>query len=458
LWPLINAAVVVLTLAIVLRSLRNVSDLSTRFLCLALWLRMATSSFADYTTTPLLGPLSINAATSLGVIGCGVALLAVNPRQLTLRALVPIYVYLGIVLLSGALNRLPGPAVATLLNWTYLLIVALLLRGAIRRHGCDTALLLIFPVFAMPVALGLASFAVGYGAETIHDGSVSYRGGFVHEAIYSLVVYNALVVALMIRWRHPLVGPVFVMLAMAALLLANYRTTILALPPLAAVVGLGLFRATVPARLRPGVAIVAFIVVGVGVAALVANPPARFAELGDALSLDNVDITEPETLTFQERRLLSSRLFIWSKYLSDHVEADAIRRMLGFGHGAYERIWRHLGLHAHNAFIHETHAVGLIGLGAMLAIMLGAFRLAARLPDRRLGATVTASVIGFMIICLATTPTIVIEGLILLGVIYGVATGATGERTAVGRRGPAAFRMTGARLARPPLSARGEGA
>jgi len=424
LWPLINLTVVALSLGFILWLLRDVRDPPTRFLCLALWLRMATSSFADYTTSPVLGPLSINAAASLGVIGCGAALLAGDARQLTLRALAPLYVYLGLVALSGALNRLPGQTVATLLNWTYMLIVALLLRRAARLFGCDAALRLIFPAFAMPVLLGLLSFAVGYGAETLHDGSVSYRGGFIHEAIYSFVVYSALAVALMIRWRHPLAAPFFIVLAVAALLLGNYRTTILALPPLAAVVGYGVFRAAFPARFRPGASVLAAVVVGIGVAALIYNPPARFAELGEALALNNMDFTRPETLTFQEQRLLSSRLYIWSKYLADYVNGDTVVHLFGFGHGAYERKAHHLGLHAHNAYIHEIYATGAIGLTALLALLLATLARALRLPDRRLASVVVATLAGFMIVCLATTPTIAIEGLILLGVLLGVATGA----------------------------------
>jgi hypothetical protein len=416
-WTIFSLGAVVATLAVTLWMLRDVGDLRTRLLCLALWLRLALGAFAQYTTVPLAAGLSVNALGSLAVIGAGMLLF--QPRFLALRKLWPMHLYLGIGVLSGLMNGAVGLLAMRILDWSYMIIVAALLHEAIRVHGPDRALRLVFPIMVMPVFLGLASYAVGYGQYSEHDGSTSFRGGYLHESLFSIIIYTTLTVALLIKWRAPALRAVFVILALAGIMLANYRTTVLALLPVFALLGYEAFLSVVPRRYRASA-----LILGVMAGAMIVmvgsqHIPDRYADIISLGRLDSVEITEPSALTEVERSLMSGRLYIWSLYLHEYANADALRHIIGFGPDAWKSNSTFFG-HAHNNFILDLYSVGVVGVIALMLLYAWNIALSASLEDRHYATSLVAAQVGFLMINLATSPFNVLEGLLFYAFILAM--------------------------------------
>jgi hypothetical protein len=428
LWITINLLVIAVTGLYVVVSWRRIGDLHVGFLLTAIFIRYSSASMADYTAVPGPGGLSINAITSLAIIAGGALLIA--PRHLALRALWPLHVYLGVCIVSGALNRAPGPAISVLLNWTYMLILALLIRHSIRKFGCDRIMRLLLPVFAMPVVLGLLSYLVGFGQFSTHDGSISYHAGFNHESHYSVIVFTSLVVSLLVKWRQPATKFAFVVIAVTTIFLANYRTTVLGLLPLIALIGLSTFHAAVPTRFRTAASLCGLLAVTVSLPFIAANVPDRYAEIFVFLGSEGIDISDPTLMTETDRLFFSARLYIWSLYLHDFNRGDLIVSLFGWGPGTYVHNKNlifdpsiNLIVHAHNNFIFDLHQIGILGLGALLLLHANVIVRAALLADRHYASLLIAAQLGFMIIGLATTPFDSIEGLIAYAVLLGVTLG-----------------------------------
>jgi hypothetical protein len=422
LWLPLNLLVIALTGLYAVAAMRRVAHLATGFLILAIFARYSSASLSDYTVAYGIGGLSFNALASLAIIAGGVFL--IPPRTLALRALWPFHISIAVCIVSAALNRAPGPGIGVLLNWAYMLIIALLIRRAIRQFGAEPILRLLFPIFAMPVVLGLLSYLVGFQKFSSFDNSTSYIGGFIHEANYSVIVYTSLLVSLLIKWRSATIKVALVLIAVVTIFLANYRTTVLALLPLMAIVGLSTFHSVIPQRFRVSALLVGAVVTMLSFSAIIENIPERYGELLVILGSGGVDITTPTLMTESERMFFSARLYIWSLYLNDYSNGDLAIRLFGFGPGTFENkpylLW-----HAHNNYISDLHQIGILGLVALLLLHFNVIVRAALLPDRHYARTLIAGQIGLMIIGLATTPFNNIEGLITYAVLLGVTLGVT---------------------------------
>jgi hypothetical protein len=215
---------------------------------------------------------------------------------------------------------------------------------------------------------------------------------------------------------------VFLFIAILAILLANYRTTVLALIPLISLVGVSVIKDFFPSRIRASAIIVSIMVGVIGSFYLLNNLPARYAEIAVFLSETDIEISDPQSLTVEERRMFSGRIFLWSLYIDDYLNGDVINRLIGFGPGTYN-VRSHLIMHAHNNYIFDLNQIGIMGLLALILMQLNVIRIAMFLEDRHYGQTLVAAQIGLMIICLATTPFNNIDGLICYGLMLGMALG-----------------------------------
>lgn len=427
-WLTINLLVLALTGVYVLVAVRRIQDLRAGFLIVAIFVRFCSASMAEYTAVPGPGGLSINAITSLGVIGAGALLTA--PRDLALRALWPFHLYIAVCVISMVFNRALGPGVGVLLNWTYMLILALLFRHAVRQFGCDRILRLLLPVFAMPVILGLLSYLVGFGKFSTHDGSISYHGSFNHESNYSIIVFTSLMVSVLIKWKQPGIKFAFVAIAILAIFVANYRTTVLGLIPLIMLMGFSTFNAAVPKRFRATAGLCGVLVAMALLPLAVSNIPARYQEIIIFLGSDSIDLTNPVAMPEVDRLFFSARLYIWSLYIHDFMRGDLLVTLFGWGPGTYADnknlifdYFNNIIVHAHNNYIFDLHQIGIFGFGALLLLHANVIVRAALLRDRHYANLLIAGQIGLMIISLATSPFNVIEGLIAYAMLLGVTLG-----------------------------------
>lgn len=422
-WP-ISLALVAITLAVVLISLRRVDDVAIRFLVLALWLRYSLSALQEFTIVPLFGGLSINAAASFAVIGVGFRLL--DKRLLAHKLIWPIYLYLGVAVMSGVLNDQTGPLSGFLIKWSYMILIMLLVLHAVRRIGCDQTLRLLVAPLAMPAVMGLISFAMGFGEYSKGDGSTSYRGGYLHEAIFSMIMFTFFSVASIVRWRQAWVRPTLACVAIAAILAANYRTAIIGLLPMLLLLGYRGFQSVIAARFRQAAIVLGCVVVASLGAYLSQNVPERLNDLAALSRLEGLDLTQPTLATKAERAVMSGRLYIWSLYLHDYVNSSEVQYLIGLG----PEKWlysKHLFVHAHNNFILDLYSVGAIGLMCLFVLYFYNIYLSATIADNHYALSLTAAQLGFLILNLATSPLIVLEGLLFYSIIFGAIWGVRTE-------------------------------
>ncbi len=412
-WDLVTLAVAGGTLLGVLWSFRTLTDLPTRFVVLAVWGRYVLSAFHQHSYPPLLAGFSPNALFSIAV---AVGALALVPPRLYLRArLLAIFATVAIVVGSGLLNLEFRGLASDLTKWVYFIAIALLIYRGCTIHGPDPVLRGLFAAALTPLILQLLSVAARRPLEGA-DGTLSYIGGYAHEAAFSLVLFTILCLGTLIRWRYAVVALALVPLCVAGILLANYRTTVVAMLPLILVlVGGTLVRWTPPAlRSLSGMYVLAG---GAGLLALaVAFMPARFLDILVVLQSGLDLIQPPDAFTAEEQDLFNGRVFIWSEYIWTWWQASPRVHLLGFGPEAWQGVQR---LYAHNTFISYLYEFGVVGLIALVAFFATQFVAAVRVRPPFLAATLLAGLAGFALLNLATMPLWTIEGLILLAILCG---------------------------------------
>ena len=110
---------------------RKIGSWQARFVLFALWARYLFGAYHVYMFKPLAAGLSGNAFASITIAGLG--LLAVRLRHLLLTALLPIYLLMALVLLSGILNGDPTGAVGVAIKYAYLAAVMVATFEALRQ-------------------------------------------------------------------------------------------------------------------------------------------------------------------------------------------------------------------------------------------------------------------------------------------------------------------------------------
>lgn len=401
-----------LTGVLILLAARRIGNASGAYVAAATWFRYIVSAF-QATATTMVGPFSIIALTSLGMFGGG--LMLVRPRLLALKFLTPIYVMCAVVIISGAINLDFVGTVNVLVKYGFIVVITLLSFQALMAtpDGRFTRLLLF--AFAPLILFQAIGIPLGVVKSGENDGSVSYIGGYGHEATFSVMLVTMLVGVALTTKINPLVKFGAVGAAMVGIYLANYRTSMLAILPLLAVL-LGLTPASKFAkRDRPFVTaafmLLACIVFGVAQLALAD----RFADIG-ATSTEGVNLFKPpEQYTVAEGRILSGRPVIWSMFITAWWQSGWVQHIIGLGPESWSD---HFRVYAHNTLVCSLYEYGPVGVVAMLYLWLSMLAAAFRVrhPQRNV---VIGAHISFIVLNMATQPMWMLEGNILYGLLCG---------------------------------------
>ncbi len=365
-WMLVSLLAIVASLALVLRFLRGFGeDWLSRAVILLIWFRFALTALGAPALRPVAAGQSLLA---LGTLAAVAALLMITPLHLLrLNRLLPFAAMGGVVLLSALLNGQAGALGDTAILWLMFTLIAVLVHRALREHGSAVVLASLLAVFSLPIGLQLAAFVMGRSIIG-QDGSITYVGNYVHEAVFSTVALCAAWLVTIYPWKRK--APLLLAFAVVifSIFVANYRTLILAcLPLLVAVLarlGAGSARpGALPLRL--GVALV------LTLAVLPLLPSDRFAELGTVVG-KMADLAKPaQEFTAAEKDMLSARIYIGAAYVERYLEADLLRHVIGFGPGADTRF---VGTHPHNEYLRVLFESGLVGLGLWVGILIGLMR------------------------------------------------------------------------------------
>lgn len=399
--------------ALVIPAARRVDGRAARFVILGIWIRYIMSVFHAVTYRHAFAGLSWNALGSIAITAIG--LVVIMPRHLMFKTLLPVYAVVALSLFSAGLNHDIPSAIDDVVKYAYFCVLMIAVYEALRINGADRFFIPFMAAFAPLLIFQLLSIATGVVKASELDGSRSYIGGYNHEAAFSVALATFFVV---VGFAPKLQRPIKVVLLVAifvGILLANYRTTIIAVLPLAmwfAVSGVTL-------RFRPEQRL--FLLLGMSVVTLVALAFAataasgRFGGLWQFISDPGQYIKPQDQFTVDQRRLLSGRAYIWSGYIFAWLNADQVHRLFGFGPDSWSR---YFPIYPHNTAIDFLFELGTAGV-IVLAFWWGSMLNLARRARGAIRTDLIAAHISFILLNLATMALWQIEGVILYAIVCG---------------------------------------
>lgn len=402
--------------------LRKTPSRAGRFVFFAIWLRLALSAYHEVTFDPSPAGLSWNALGSVAIASLG--LFVIRWRRLGDIALLPFYPVLFIMIGSGFVNGEAGPMMTALTKFAYLIVLTLATVDALEDLGASRLFGRLLWAFAFPVWLQFLSIVLGVVKPGEVDGADSYIGGFNHEGGFSVALAGGLLVAcftgLRLRFRIGLI-----VLGIVGILLANYRTAVLAILPLVGVaILIGVTRRFVPSQRGLVAGVMALAVAGALGIGVIAGQE-RFADLGTAFTAGGDLIKPPGDYSTEDKEVLSGRPRIWSWYIYGWAEGSETQKVIGFGPESWVDVFP---LYAHNTLVSTLYETGVVGVAALLLLWGWFLTLALRArgwPRLELA----AAHLSFFVFNMATMPMWLIEGMIFYGLACGLSVFCFQHRT-----------------------------
>lgn len=382
-----------------------------RFLFLLMLLRYVLNFLHVYTIVPIAAGQSINALSTILFMVAGVW--ALGPRIFQLKYLAVFYIFTVLIVLSGVANQEYVGLVNALIRQVlfFSVAVAVFLLPDDDRFNFTV----LTKAFAVPLLYQAISLATGQFKATEGDGSVSYIGGYVHEATFSMIPLALMVITVAnrdITFRTKLL---WCSISLVSIVLSNYRTALLAALPMFGaflISSIQVRRLSTTWLIRGGL-----VTAGIaGVVVLFTMNQDRFGEL--LMIADKIALLEkmPHEFTTPERQFLSGRLQLWSGYLHAAAEGKGLQPFIGFGPDAWKGVFEK---YAHNMFVSFIYEYGISGVVLTIISMLTMIYYSLRCtPKYRI--VLTSLHISYFLLTLSTMPNVNIEGVILYGLMCGL--------------------------------------
>lgn len=377
--PSLPPAVLYLTTALLfimlLRAMGKTRHASGKLLLAIIWLRFVMQAYHEITFTSV-GGISINALASVGVCVVGGIVLF---RQLPQLGRFPVLLSLvGVIVVSGLANGVLMPTIETTVKWGYFAVVVLAIQDCIRRDGDARILGLLLWSFAPPLIYQLLSFVLGVGKATEDDGSVSYVGGYNHESAFSIVLVTCFAVAALAPKLNPIARLTLLGACLAGIFAANYRTSLIAIAPIA--FGYFVFGAARSAGKdkRVLVSLVGLVIMSGAMVAANVVMADRLTDLGTIAGESGDLIRSPDEFTASERDLMSGRLYLWNAYFDEYRSGSDVELLIGNGADAWVDVF---GLYAHNTIVSYLYEFGIAGTVLLVLVWLAMIVRACRIPD-----------------------------------------------------------------------------
>lgn len=379
------------------------------------WLRYIMQALHTFTYRPLAAGMSANAVASIAVFLGG--LLVIDWRHLALKFLLPFYALIALTIASAVANgEFTTGLVQVLTKHGYLIVVILSVFSALRRARDGAFMESLLWAFLPVLLFQAASVALGVSKHTETDATAnSFIGGFNHEAVFSVILATCLTVTCFTTRLNKALKYALIVACLVGIVLANYRTTLVAiLPLLAAFFGFStLLR--FPARDRPFVvsALIVVVAVTLGLASLLLAE--RFSDVGVVASGDVNLFKPPDQYTVEESRLVSGRPRIWSGYIYGWLAGDLTEHVIGFGPESWNGVFPK---YAHNTLVNYLYEYGIVGVFVLLYVWFAMLGAALRVRHPQRGVLVGAH-LSFLVLNMSTMPMWMIEGNMLYGIICG---------------------------------------
>jgi hypothetical protein len=394
----------VLLFLLLIYALHLIRSGSGRFVVFACWARFMFAAFHNYTYQDAFAGLSVQALASVALFALGIMLL---PWRLLLsRAIMPLYALIGAILLSAAVHRAVIPAFEPLTKFGLFGVIALhsyrVLRLQEEQRSFAAGLLI---AFAPLLVFQFLSVVLGVAKYSPFDQSYNYIGGFFHEAVFSTSLVGLFIVTALVTGISRPVRAAVLALAIAGILLANYRTSTLGMLPLAAYYVVHWSGMLFERRLRPIVVITCALALVFATSSLLSLE--RFQQIPQVASSLGGLMKPPSEFRADEQRLFSNRVYIWSEYFYTWKASGDVDHLVGLGPESSRKYFK---IRPHNSFVDSLFEYGLVGLAAFLLFVGYGFVLAFRSGAERW--KLVSAHLSFLVLHLANMPFWMIEGLI----------------------------------------------
>ncbi|MGD9981246.1 MAG: O-antigen ligase family protein [Hyphomonadaceae bacterium] len=407
--------VALLCALIILFVMARTRDRAAMFVIGAAWLRYVMSAFHTITYRPLAAGMSANALASMGMFAVG--LLTIDWRHLALRFLLPIYVLIAMAIISAVANGGVTPGLITVITkHGYLIVILLSVFGAMRRARGGDFMASMLWAFLPTIIWQIFSIVLGVGKATETDATaISYIGGYNHEAAFSVILATCLTVACFTTQLNKTLQTGVILLCVAGIVMANYRTTLVGVAPLLLMFFAFSSLRRFPLRDRPFVvsALIVIAAIGLGLASLLFAE--RFQDVTVATSGDVNFFKPPEYYSVEESRLLSGRPKIWSAYIYAWLDGDLTEHVIGYGPESWNDVFP---LYAHNTLVNYLYEYGVVGVVVILWVWFSMLAAAIRTRHLHTGVLIGAH-LSYLVLNMSTMPMWMIEGNILYGIICG---------------------------------------
>lgn len=410
--PVLALATLLMAVPMIL-ALKKVQGYPARFVIFAIWLRYIMSVFHEITFSPAVAGLSWNAIGSVAIAGAG--LLLVTPRHFLLKPLLPVYALILLSLVSAAANDGLFTALNAAVKHLYFIVLMIAVYRALLENQGSRFFTPLLWAFAPLIVFQFLSVGLGAVKASEFDGSSSYIGGYNHEAAFSIAMATFFVVLCFSITLGRLLKGLLAVGLLGGIVLANYRTTMLAVLPLAAIqlVSSAMFSFVRDQRVL--LAIMISVIALAGIFILAGLSAERFTDLAIFFGDPGQYIKPQGEFSFDERRLLSGRVYIWSGYIYAWLDGSTLNHLIGFGPDSWEEIFK---VYPHNTIIAYLYELGWAGVFLLFTFWFTMIKLAMQAPaeDR---ATLLFAHFSFIFMNLSTMALWQIEGVIFYAIICG---------------------------------------
>ncbi|MDK2759796.1 MAG: hypothetical protein KYX64_00385 [Sphingopyxis sp.] len=405
---------------------RRAGSMAGAFVVVALWMRYTAGAYHLYMFQPLAGGLSGNALLSIGVTGFGL-LFVVRPANLALKWLLPVYALVALALVSAALNGDPTGGINAGVKYAYMIVIMLAVFQALRVDPEARFMTWAMVAFLPLIVFQFLSLALNLPKGSEAGDGLVWIGGYNHEAAFSVAMMTGFMVGCFARSAPRGVRLAFLAATLIGILLAGYRTTILAFAPLALAVFLSGLTMSVRRDQRAPMAVTAMVggLLIASVAALFYRE--SFADLAAFLSDPAALIKPPRDFDLLERQVMSGRPLIWSSYIYAWADGTPLQHLIGLGPESWEGVFK---VYPHNTVVATLYELGWLGLAAIAALWTTMFAAAVMARGERL--KLIAAHFAFFLLNMATMPFWQVEGLAFYGLLCGYTVHAARRRSELG--------------------------
>lgn len=335
------------------------------------------------------------------------------------RITLPVTLLIMSAALSAAINLNVFYFAESSLKWFYFFSVVFFCVNTLNTCRPERLFLIVLLcgsyLFANQIMFGLTS-----GPKVSH-GLTNYIGSYYHEAGFSSMVLllTSATIGLYVFAQKKATKSfllVFLSMELASLLLAGYRTAVLA--GVVLVVAFLFFQS-----LRKASLFIAFSLIGlIGLIGIlwvgISGHLALFEDIGKLVS--NPGAYFDFSGGGGDKEILTGRVYLINTIMHYYLNADISQQIGGMGAGVAQQ---RIGAYAHNEFISALAEFGLIGLLVFVFFHLQMLRncLIARKENLVLGNLTISVVLSVVVLSLATMPYHDMRALLFLAVMYSFA-------------------------------------